>query len=69
MPREKEHFRDQLERLDILFPNKEVLTVEETAGILNVCERTVKRKIVRTPDGKVAKVWLASYMVTKRKEH
>lgn len=42
MPREKEAFRDQLERLTKAFPGKEVLTATEVARFLGRDVRTVR---------------------------
>ena len=42
--REKENFRDNLERLDKRFPNKELLTRTECAVYLGCSEKTVKRR-------------------------
>lgn len=41
MPREKEGFRDQLERLDHIFPGKETLNIEEAATLLGVYRATL----------------------------
>ena len=43
MPREKECFRDYLERLDQKFPDKEVLTQKECADFIGRDARTVKK--------------------------
>ena len=42
--REKVDFRDNLERLDKNFPDKELLTRAECAKYLGVSERTIKRR-------------------------
>jgi len=42
--REKADFRDNLERLDRNFPDKELLTRVECAKYLGVSEKTVKRR-------------------------
>jgi len=36
MPREKELFRDNLERLDAAFPNKEMLTQKEVSKFTGI---------------------------------
>lgn len=44
MPREKECFRDYLERLDEKFPDREILSLNECAAFLGVCTKTVKKR-------------------------
>ena len=52
MPREKEGYRDQLERLIELFQGKETLTIKETCQLLNISrnrlmrDKAIPRKIV-----------------------
>lgn len=41
MPREKEGFRDQLVRLDELFPDRETLTLDEVSELLGVYRKTL----------------------------
>lgn len=41
--REKECYRDNLERLDSRFPNKELLSQKECAEFLGCSPRTIKR--------------------------
>lgn len=41
MPREKEGFRDQLARLDELFPGRETLKIEEAAKMLGLYRGTL----------------------------
>lgn len=41
MPREKELYRDNLERLRELYPDKEVLTMGETCKLLRLDRRTL----------------------------
>lgn len=43
MPREKEGFREQLARLDELFPGKEVLSMNEVCAMLRTDRRTILR--------------------------
>lgn len=76
MPREKEGFREQLARLDELFPGQEVLTMNDVCKMLRTDRRTILRdktfpvkKIGGTPgsrefDGRYAvpKVGLARWM-------
>lgn len=44
MAREKESYRDTLERLDNQFPNRELLFQKEVAVYLGVDARTVKNR-------------------------
>lgn len=46
MPREKESYRDNLERLCQAFPNKEMLTVKDASNFLGVDMRTTKKLLV-----------------------
>ena len=41
MPREKEGFRDQLVRLDELFPGRETLKLDEVAKLVGLDRRTL----------------------------
>lgn len=41
MPREKENFREQLARLDELFPGREVITIVEASKLLGVYRATL----------------------------
>lgn len=43
MPREKESYRDNLERIIAAFPNKEMLTATEVANFWGKDVRTVRR--------------------------
>lgn len=43
IPKEKEAYRDNLERIIARYPNREILTYKQTADYLGVCERTVKK--------------------------
>lgn len=45
--REKEGFRDQIERLSTIYPDKIALSVVETAKVLGVDKRTVLSLIQR----------------------
>ena len=44
MPREKECYRQHLERLDEKFPNRELLTQLEVAKYTGLCRQTVKKR-------------------------
>lgn len=43
MPREKELFRPYLERLDVFFPDKEIISQKECAEFTGYCTRKVKK--------------------------
>ncbi len=58
MPREKELFRDNLERLDKKFPNKEHFRQIDVAKYLDIDPRTVKKKYQIGRDG-ISKIKLA----------
>lgn len=61
MAREKECFRDNLERLDAKFPDKELLSMAEAERCLGIDRRTISKivggKIL--PGNKISKVALA----------
>lgn len=42
MPREKESYRDNLERLNERYPDKELLTVTDVANFLGICRQRAK---------------------------
>ena len=42
MPREKLSYRDNLERLDEAFPDREMLTVTDVSKFTGVCRRVAK---------------------------
>lgn len=63
MPREKQGYRDTLERLDTAFPGRELLTRGEIAAFLGMHPRTVKRKY-DFPPGKVPKTTVARMVAT-----
>ena len=42
MPREKECFRDVLERLSERYPGKEAIPLKEASELVGTCERTLK---------------------------
>lgn len=51
--REKEGYREQIERLAEIYPNKVLLTITESAGVLGIDKRTVlalikKKKLLAT---------------------
>ena len=62
MAREKELFRDNLERLDMAFPGKEVLSKKEAAGYLGIQVETFNKYFYREGDYGISKVRLASLL-------
>lgn len=60
MSREKQGFRDTLERLDKAFPDRELLTITDVAQFTGVKRETVRKWIVINPTTRrVSKVDLA----------
>lgn len=62
MPREKETYRMNLERICEAFPNKEMLTATEIARFWGKDVRTVKKAFPHMKFSGVSKAKLASYM-------
>ena len=66
MSREKELFRDNLERLDKAFPGKELLTQTEAAAYCGVNRITLKSQVGTVPGGsRISKTMLARYLCGK----
>lgn len=61
MAREKELFRENLERLDKAFPNKEYLTTPEVCEFTGLYRHTVHKKFNYTGP-RVSKTYLANQM-------
>ena len=61
MPREKECYRLNLERLDEIFPGREILKLCEVADFLGVDKRTAKAKYGISSEG-ISKVKLANIL-------
>lgn len=64
MAREKEDYRENIAQLNRLFPEREMLTLQETMQILgygskNTVKKYLGQKIV---NGKISKAALARYM-------
>ncbi len=51
MAREKELYRDYLERLDEQFPDKEIISQKECADFLGLDARTIKKRYNITKSG------------------
>ena len=58
MPREKELYREYVERLDERFPDKEILTQRDCVDFLGLNVKTVKNRYNITKDG-ISKLKLA----------
>ncbi len=61
MPREKELFRDNLQRLDEHFPQRELLSIRDVAGYCQCDVRTAKKRY-KIESRYIEKVKLASLM-------
>ena len=65
--REKEHFRDELDRLSERFPGREAIELAEAADVLGCCYKTLQRDD-KFPQIKIRGKWvvplvrLASYL-------
>lgn len=44
MSREKEYYRDNLERITERFPNRELLTVKDVCSFTGLCYNTVRKR-------------------------
>ena len=65
--REKEHFRDELDRLSERFPGREAIALSEAAEVVGCCYKTLQRD-KNFPKVKIRGKWvvplvrLASYL-------
>lgn len=59
MPREKELFRVNLERLDAAFPGRELIAKSEVAGWLGISKSTLLRRYALPPGQLVTKTAVA----------
>lgn len=59
---EKRGYRDQIARLNEVFPNKDVLTVGEVAKYTGKDRKTIRKYLCPTPLG-ISKVMLARFLV------
>ena len=57
--REKEHFRDALDRLSARFPDREAITLDEAAAVLGCCTKTLWRDN-KSPKQKIRGKWVVS---------
>lgn len=62
MPREKEDFRANLERLNELYPDHEMLTIVETMKVMGYSSKNTVKKYVPFTNSRVSKATLARIM-------
>lgn len=62
MPREKASYRDNLERLDEAFPDKEMLTITDVSAFVGVCYRVAKKWFSFNENNYISKATLAREM-------
>ena len=62
MPREKEDYRANLERLNELFPHHEMLTIPETMQVMGYRSPNTAKKHIPFTNRKVSKATLARIM-------
>lgn len=65
MPREKEDYRANIERLNELFPDHEMLTISETMRVMVYKTKDTTRKYVPFTNRRVSKATLARIMCGK----
>lgn len=62
MPREKEDFRANLERLNELYPDHEMLTIPETMKVMGYRSINAVKKYVPFTNSRISKATLARIM-------
>lgn len=62
MSREKEDYRNNIEQLNRLYPDKEMLTVDESMKIMGYKSRNTAKKYIPFVNGRVSKAALARLM-------
>ena len=65
MPREKEDYRANLERLNELYPDHEMLTIPETMQIMGYRSKDTAKKHIPFTNRRVSKATLARIMCGK----
>lgn len=67
MAREKEDYRANIEQLNRLFPEREMLTIQEAMQILGYGSKNTVKKYLGTKmvNGRISKATLARYMCGK----
>ena len=69
MSREREGYRDQLERICTVYPGREMLTLKEVAEFCNVCTRTAKTWFSFNLSNMISVVTLAKEMLPPQMKH
>ena len=69
MSREREGYRDQLERICTVYPDREMLTLNEVAKFCNVCTRTAKSWFSFNRSNMISVVTLAKEMLPPQMKH
>lgn len=62
MAREKEDYRNNIEQLNMHFPDREMLTIREVMSITGYRSKDTVKKHIRFVNGRVSKAALARYM-------
>ena len=62
MPREKESYRDNIERIKEMYPNKELLTTNDVSRFTGLYKATVKKKFEFAKNGYISVASLARQM-------
>lgn len=62
MPREKEDYRGNLERLNELYPEHEMLTIQETMQVMGYKSKNTAKKYIPFTNSRVSKATLARIM-------
>ena len=62
MPKEKESYRDNLERIDAAFPDKEMLTITDVSVYIGMCRRVTKKMFSFNRFNFISKATLAREM-------
>lgn len=62
MPREKEDYRENLERLNELYPEHEMLTIQETMQVMGYKSKNTAKKYIPFTNSRVSKATLARIM-------
>ena len=62
MPREKESYRDNLERIKDMYPDKEMLSLKEASEFIGLNYRTVKKMFSFNRFNKISVATLAREM-------
>ena len=58
----KDNIRDAMERLDKAFPNRETLTLKETAAFLGLTQERTKEVVRRNKAKRYSKITIAHFL-------